>query len=90
MEEKDIDWYVEIKSFIGFFMESFLIVIIIQLVSDKIDNNSINYIKELKVSLLIASILYIAKCVNSDLNQNIRQGMAYAISGVFLSKYNVI
>jgi len=84
-----IDWYAELKLFSRFFIESFLLLIIIQLVSDKIDNNNISYYKEIKMGLLIAIILYIAKCINTDMQQNISQGMHYVISGVFMAKYNV-
>ena len=87
---KQLDYYTEIRSFLEFFIEAFFVLITIQLVSDKVDNNSIVIFKEIKVSLLIAVILYIAKCINTDLNQNIRQGFCYIISGVFLSKYHVV
>ena len=87
--ESKIDWYMEAKIFVEFFIEVLLIIITIQYVSDNIDNNSISWIKAVKMALLISTILYVAKCINNDLNHNIRQGLAYAISGVFLSKYAV-
>ena len=86
---KDFDWYTELKIFMKFFIESFLLLIVIQLISDKIDNNSINYIKEVNTALLIAIVIYIAKCISQDASDNVRQGMHYSISAVFLSKYNV-
>lgn len=82
--------YIEFKIFIEFFIETFLILIVIQIVSDKIDNNNINVLNDLKLSLIIATILYIARSINNDLNSNIRQGFAYAISTVFLAKYNIL
>jgi hypothetical protein len=83
----NIELYNEIKIFIEYFIEAFFIVIIIQIISDKIDNNNINILKELKVSFFIACILYIAKSINSDCVTNVKQGLHYAISGVFLSQY---
>ena len=84
------EMYTELKIFGRFFIETFLLLIIIQLISDKIDNNNINYIKDIKMALLIAIILYIAKCISNDMQQNISQGMHYVISGVFMTNYNVI
>jgi hypothetical protein len=82
-------WYNEIKLFIKFFIEAYLILIIIQLISKNINNNTINYLKDAKTALLVAVIVYIAKCINQDLCDNVRQGMAYAVSTVFISLYPI-
>jgi len=89
MEEQNFCLYTELKVFGGFFIEIFLLLIIIQLISDKIDNNNINFYKEIKMALVIACILYVAKIIHQDTSDNIRQGMHYAISGVFLSQYPI-
>jgi hypothetical protein len=81
--------YTEIKIFLKFFIETFLLLLIIQLVSDKIDNSQIKLIKDSKISLLIATILYITNYINKDMSANISQGLAYGMSGVFLSKYAI-
>jgi len=86
-DESETDWYMEMKIFVEFFIEVLLIIITIQYVSDNIDNDKISWSKAIRMGLLIATILYVAKCLNEDLNHNIRQGLAYAISSVFLSKY---
>ena len=87
MSIQSFDLYTEIKVFTKFFIESFLILIVIQLVSDKIDNDKIEIIKQIKISLLIAIILYVAKCIDTNTSDNISQGLHYGISSVFLSKY---
>lgn len=89
IKEQEFSWLSELKLFARFFIETYLLLIIIQLVSDKVDNNNINYYKEVRMALLVTIILYIAKCISVDMQQNISQGMHYAISGVFLSQYNV-
>ena len=86
---ESVDWYTELKIFMKYFIESFLLLIVIQLVSDKINNNSISYIKEAKTALMISIVIYIAKCISQDASDNVRQGMHYSISAVFLSQYNV-
>ncbi len=85
--KEEINWSEEIRSFLGFFLEAFLVIIFVQIISDKIHNNDINYIKEANLALFVGGILYFTKSINPDLNSNIRQGFAYAISGVFLTKY---
>lgn len=87
LKENSFNWYNEIKLFIQFYIESFLVLITIQLVSDKIDNNNINWIKDAKIALLLAIILYIAKMINDEARANISQGIHYGISSVFLAKY---
>ena len=87
--DQEIDYYTEFKIFAEFFIEAFLILITIQLVSDKVDNSKIHWIKDAKISLLIAIILYIAKCINAEASENIKQGLHYAISSAFLAKYNL-
>lgn len=87
LNKHSFDWYSEIKLFIQFYIESFLVLIAIQLVSDKIDNNDINWIKDAKIALLLAIILYIAKTINDEARANISQGIHYGISSVFLAKY---
>ena len=87
MNEITFDLLTEIKTFIKFFIESFFVLIIVQLVSDKIDNDKIEWYKEAKIAFLIAIILYVTKCINKEMCDNISQGFAYGISGVFLSKY---
>ena len=77
----------DFQVFSRFFIEVFLLLIIIQIVSNKVDNNDINYIRDIKMALIISSILYIAKYINSDACDNILQGLHYSISGVFLSQY---
>lgn len=84
-----INFYDEIKLFMEYFIEVFFIVIIIQLMSDKINNNTINILKELKISFIISCILYIAKIINVNLVNNCRQGLHYGISAVFLSRYAI-
>lgn len=79
----------EIKIFLKFFAEVFMLLIIIQLVSKKIDNKDIRTSHELKVALVVASILYMAKLISQDSCDNIRQGFHYAISGVFLGNYSI-
>jgi hypothetical protein len=88
-KEQPFCWYTELKLFIRFFIEAFLLLIVIQLISDKIDNNKISYYKEIKVATIVAIILYIAKWISQDSSDNIRQGMHYAISGAFLSQYPI-
>lgn len=85
----NIELYDEIKIFTEYFIEAFFVVIVIQIVSDKIDNNTIIIVNELKVSFFIACILYIAKCINKEIVANCQQGMAYSISAVFLSRYAI-
>ena len=85
----DGTWYSETKIFFEYFMEAFLILITIQLVSDKINNNDIDFIKELRMGLVIAIVLYTARCINPEMKNNISQGLAYAVSGVILAKYSV-
>ena len=86
---EEFSWYKEFKLFGGYFIEAYLVLLIIQLVSDKIDNSTINYHKDIKLALLIATILYIAKTINQDICNNVRQGFAYAVSGVFISQYPI-
>lgn len=85
----DETWYSETKIFFEYFIEAFLILITIQLVSDKINNNDIDFIKEFRMGLLIGMVLYIARCINPEMKNNISQGLAYAVSGVILAKYSV-
>lgn len=82
-----MDFHNEFKIFSRFFIEVFLLLIIIQIISNKIDNNDINYIRDIKMALIISSILYIAKYINSDASENILQGLHYSVSAVFLSQY---
>lgn len=89
MLSQDVDLLLEAKMLIRFFIEAFLLLVLIQVISDKIDNNSINYYREAKTAITIAIILYTAKYINSEMQQNISQGMHYAISGVFIAKYIV-
>ena len=85
----NIELYNEIKIFIEYFIEAFFIVIIIQIMSDKIDNNNISILKELKMSFIIACILYIAKSINPECVINVKQGLHYSLSAVFLSQYAI-
>lgn len=87
--EEKINWLSELKIFGGYFIEMYLLLLIIQILSDKIDNNNINYFKDIKMGLIIATILYIARSISDEIQQNIRQGCHYAISSVFLSKYPI-
>jgi len=87
--EEKIDWLTELKIFIRFFIEAYLVLLVIQLVSEKIDNKNISYVKDIKLALAIAIILYIAKMISQDICDNVRQGMAYAVSGVFISQYPI-
>jgi NADH:ubiquinone oxidoreductase subunit 4 (subunit M) len=89
IEEQKFCWYTELKTFGGYFIEMYLLLLIIQILSDKIDNSTINYFKDIKVATIIAIILYIAKWISQDSSDNIRQGMHYAISGAFLSQYPI-
>ena len=89
MEKQEICWSSEIKIFGGYFIEMYLLLLIIQVLSDKVNNNNINYFKDMKMALMIAMILYIAKCISEDYSANIRQGCHYVISAVFMSSYNV-
>lgn len=83
LQNLEFNLYSECKLFIGFFIQSLLVLITIQFILDK----EINLEKELKISLLLASIVYIAKCINKDMSQNISQGIHYGISSVILSRY---
>lgn len=83
LQNLQFNLYSECKLFISFFIESLLVLITIQFILDK----QINLEKELKISLLLASIVYIAKCINKDMSQNISQGIHYGISSVILSRY---
>lgn len=87
METQYFDILLEAKLLIRFFIESFLLLIVIQIVSDKVDNNNINYYRDIRMAVIITIVLYIAKCINNEMRQNISQGMHYAISGVFIAKY---
>ena len=91
MQEKlqEIFFLPELKIFGGYFIEMYLLLLIIQIISDKVDNNNINYYKDIKMALMIATILYIAKWISEDYCSNIRQGCHYVLSGVFMSNYNV-
>jgi len=89
MEDQNFNWFLETKLFIRFFIEAFLLLVLIQIISDKINNNSINYYREARMAIVIAIILYTAKYINNEMQQNISQGMHYAISGVFIAKYVV-
>ena len=84
-----VDIYLETRLFAEYFVEAFLILITIQLVSDRINNGDIDVMKEARMGLLIATILYAAKCINPEISANVLQGLAYAISGVILAKYRV-
>lgn len=86
---EEINWLSELKIFGGYFIEMYFLLLIIQIISDKVDNNTINYFKDIKMALIIAIILYIAKCINEDYSANIRQGCHYVLSAVFMSSYNV-
>jgi hypothetical protein len=88
-EKKEFCLYNELKVFGGFFIEMYLLLIIIQILSDKINNNTISFYKDIKMSLIIATILYIARSISEDYSANIRQGCHYMLSGVFMSSYNV-
>lgn len=84
-----MDIHKEFNIFFKFFIEVFLLLIIIQIVSNKVDNNDINYIKDIKMAIIISTILYIAKYINNDASDNILQGLHYSVSAVFLSQYLV-
>ena len=84
-----IDIIHEAKLFISFYIESLLVLITIQIVSDKINNNDINIFNDNKIALLLALIMYIAVCINKEMKDNISQGIHYGISTVFLAKYLV-
>lgn len=86
---EEINLLSELKIFGGYFIEMYLLLLIIQILSDKIDNSTINYFKDIKMALLISSIVYIARCINEDYSANIRQGCHYILSGVFMANYNV-
>lgn len=88
--EEPVDWYSELKTFGKFFMEIYLLLIIIQYVSDKVDNKNINFYKESKMAFIIAIILYIARYISVETQQNISQGFHYYVSGVFLASYNLV
>lgn len=77
----------EFQIFSRFFIEIFLLLIIIQIISNKVDNNDINYIRDIKMALIISIILYMAKYINSNASENILQGLHYSVSAVFLSQY---
>jgi hypothetical protein len=79
----EMNYLIELKLFIGFFIESLLVLIVIQLVSDK----PINIGKECTISFLLAIIIYIARLINEEMRANILQGLHYGISTVFLSHY---
>lgn len=87
MDPERFNWNAEIKLFLEFFTETFLLLITVQLISDKVNNNTIQVLRDAKTALLIAVIVYIAQYINVDAKNNILQGFHYAISGVFLSKY---
>jgi hypothetical protein len=73
----------------GYFIEMYLLLLIVQILSDKIDNKNISYVKDIKMALIIATILYIARSISEDYSANIRQGCHYILSGVFMASYNV-
>ena len=85
--QEESNWFTELKTFFGFLIETYLIIIVIQLVSDNVKNTDINWINDFQVALCIAIILYFAKCFNKPMQENISQGIHYYISGVFLNKY---
>lgn len=88
-KEQKFCWKTELKIFGGYFIEMYLLLLIIQILSDKIDNKNINYYKDIKMALIIATILYIARSISEDYSANIRQGCHYILSGVFMASYNV-
>ena len=88
-QPEEFNLYTELKVIAHFFIEIYLLLIIVQYISEKIDNNTINYLKDAKIAAVVSIILYIAKLINLEAQLNISQGMHYTIAGAVMAKYNI-
>ena len=53
---EEINWKTELKIFGGYFIEMYILLLIIQILSDKIDNKNISYIKDIKMKIVLCAI----------------------------------
>jgi len=66
------------------FLESFLILVIIQSILDK----PIDFVNVFKSSLIIGILICIITYLNKDFKDNVRQGLHYGVSSVIISQFS--